>query len=327
MCGVALAAKYTALLLFPMTLVAFVWSGRPSAAANRNAVRWLPVGARAAGKTAVVAALALVFVWTLHGFALDHVFPEGWAPPPSLRGPVGNAIGAVGRTLVVPAPVRAIVFQLQYAGGGLPQFLLGQKSTHGWWYYFPVALLLKSAPAELLMAALLPFLLWWSRTRMDATSGLLALTAALVFVSVLPSRLDTGVRYVLALYPLGVLLTVDLAAVVARQRRWLPWLLGVIAVSQIVSAVGAAPQSLSYFNGLFTPSGAGYTRLVDSNLYWGQDLPALRTALAERGTTPSCWRISARRHRKPMGLWPRRGIVPTTSRWPSTNGWPCRRRC
>ncbi len=283
-CGVALAAKYTAILLFPMALVAFVWSGRLSAA-NGGTVKWLHVAARAAVKTVTVAAIAIVFVWTLHGFALDHVLPDGWTSPPSLRGPVGNAIGAVGRTLVVPAPVRSIVFQLQHAGGGQPQFLLGQKSTHGWWYYFPVALLLKSTPAELLMAALLPFLLWWSRTRMDTTSVVLALTAAFVLLSVLPSQLDIGVRYVLVLYPLTVLLTVDLAAVIGQQRRWLPWLLGLIAVVQIASAVGAAPQYLSYFNGLFTPPGTAYTRLVDSNLDWGQDLPALRTALAERGTS------------------------------------------
>ena len=109
---------------------------------------------------------------------------------------------------MVPAPVRGIVYQIEHASGGQQQFLLGQKSTRGWWYYYPLALLYKSTPAELLLAALLPFLLWRTRRDMDATSTLLALTAAFVFVSVLSSRLDIGVRYVLVLYPLVALLAV-----------------------------------------------------------------------------------------------------------------------
>ena len=280
--GVALAAKSTATLLLPIALAAFIYVERRQDAGRRTA-GWPRAAARAFGQIAAVGLVALLLVWALHGFALARVLPDNWNPPPSLRGPVGSAMAEISRAIMVPAPVRGIVYQIEHASGGQQQFLLGQKSTRGWWYYYPLALLYKSTPAELLLAALLPFLLWRTRRDTDATSTLLALTAAFVFVSVLSSRLDIGVRYVLVLYPLVALLAVDRAASMRPRGRWVPAMLGVVVVLQATSAV-AALRYLSYFNRLFTPEGQAYTRLVDSNLDWGQDLPALGAALAERGT-------------------------------------------
>ena len=280
--GVALAAKYTATLLLPVALAAFLYVERRQEA-GRWTAGWLRAAARALGQIAAVGLVALLLVWAMHGFAMARVLPDNWNPPPSLRGPVGAAMAEISRVIMVPAPVRGIVYQIEHASGGQQQFLLGQKSTRGWWYYYPLALLYKSTPAELLLAALLPFLLWRTRRDMDATSTLLALTAAFVFVSVLPSRLDIGVRYVLVLYPLLALLAVDRAASMSPRGRWIPAMLGMLVVLQASSAVAAAPRYLSYFNRLFTPEGQAYTRLVDSNLDWGQDLPALGAALADRG--------------------------------------------
>jgi hypothetical protein len=48
----------------------------------------------------------------------------------------------------------------------------------------------------------------------------------------------------------------------------------------VVVAVGAAPRYLSYFNGLAGGPMNGYRLLADSNLDWGQDLPAMRQVLA-----------------------------------------------
>ena len=134
--GVALAAKYTATLLLPVALAAFVYVERMQDA-GRWTAGWPRAAARALGQIAAVGLIALLLVWALHGFALARVLPDNWNPPPSLRGPVGAAMADISRAIMVPAPVRGIVYQIEHASGGQQQFLLGQKSTRGWWSATP----------------------------------------------------------------------------------------------------------------------------------------------------------------------------------------------
>ena len=281
--GVALAAKYTALLLLPLALGVFLWIERRRYA-GRGVAGWHRPAAAAFWQTAGVGAAALLLVWAMHGFAMTRILPDGWNPPPRLRNEAGAMMKAVSSAIRVPAPVRGIVFQIEHASGGQQQFLLGQKSSRGWWYYYPLAWLFKSTPAELLLAALLPFLAWKARHGLDRTAALLAAGAALVAASLLASKLDLGVRYMLVIYPIVALLAIECAAVIARQVRWMTALTAALVTLQAASAAAAAPQYLSYFNRVFTPPGQAHTRLVDSNLDWGQDLPALRAALNARGT-------------------------------------------
>jgi 4-amino-4-deoxy-L-arabinose transferase-like glycosyltransferase len=281
--GLALAAKYTALFLVPVAWVALTAVGVREA--ERSCRGWTRAVRLAAARTAVLAAIAFLLAWAMHGFAVAPVFDADFVPPPSARGPIGQAAVSIGRALPFPAPVKGIVGQALHVRGGQAAFLVGERSTRGWWYYFPLALLFKSTPAELLLAAALPFLLWFARRELDASSWLAILSMLVFAASLLTSRLDIGIRYALILYPLVVLLAIDCAAALGRPKpRALAALAAGFVLLQVASAAGAAPRQLSYFNRLFTPPGEGYTRLVDSNLDWGQDLPALGAALASRGT-------------------------------------------
>ena len=87
-------------------------------------------------------------------------------------------------------------------------FLFGEVRAMGWWWYFPVAVALKSTLASLALAL-------FTRRR-----GLEALAAAVAILLVaMTSHLDLGVRYVLPLYaPLAV---AGAAAVVTMKLRWI----------------------------------------------------------------------------------------------------------
>jgi hypothetical protein len=56
-----------------------------------------------------------------------------------------------------------------------------------------------------------------------------------------------------------------------------------LLVFQAVSAIFIAPHYLSYFNWLSGGPATGYRYLADSNVDWGQDLPALRQTLTHVG--------------------------------------------
>ena len=148
--------------------------------------------------------------------------------------------------------------------GGHFTFLFGEVRTTGWWYYFPVAVALKSTIASLVLALL-------TRGR-----GFEALAAAIAILLVtMPSSLDLGVRYVLPLY--APLAFAGAAAFVALKRKW-------IAIALLVWHTGASvmahPDAFPYFN-----EAAGrepWNLLLDSNIDWGQDVLRLRQVIREK---------------------------------------------
>jgi hypothetical protein len=174
---------------------------------------------------------------------------------------------------------------------------MGERSVRGWWSYFPLAFLFKSTPAELLMTAALPFLIFARRRAIDSTVWLLLLSMAVFGAACLLSRLDIGLRYALVVYPVLADVAVDLAWASDDRRRLIFSCAALLVALQAASAIAATPRYLSYFNAVFTRPGEGYTRLADSNVDWGQDLPALklemdrlgvdRVVLAYLGTAPT----------------------------------------
>ena len=259
--ALALAAKYSGLALFAVVAIALFATGRSS---SKSSLR------RAADALAFVTDLflaALLFVWILHGLAL-----------------VPMGVPHLGRVLL-PAPIAGIVGQLRHQWEGHASFLMGRRSTVGWWYYMPAALAMKSTPAELVVGAvaLAALMGGW---RNPAPRGLTWRIAFVVFgVLGLANRVELGVRYVLLLIPLSTFLAAERwFGTRDNSRRQLIAASGLISL-QLFSAVSIAPHYLSYFNSFAGGPGKGYSELADSNVDWGQDLPALKAELTRLGAS------------------------------------------
>jgi hypothetical protein len=107
--------------------------------------------------------------------------------------------------------------------------------------------------------------------------------AATMFACILLARIDLGHRYLIALYPLLIVVGVDRLFVrLAHRPLWAAVTALVLLAMQAASNAAIAPHFLAYFNAGSGGPARGWTRLVDSNVDWGQDLPALREALASR---------------------------------------------
>ncbi|MBS0578180.1 MAG: glycosyltransferase family 39 protein [Proteobacteria bacterium] len=171
---------------------------------------------------------------------------------------------------------------------GHRSYLFGQMSPDGWWYFYLVALAVKT-PIPLLVAA--PFGLWglaragWRNRDGWAQAPLVLVTTILVFASTF-SRINIGIRHVLILYPF--------LALCASYALWQAWQaarrlpqrrLAFAATAAIAAAVlwqfsvlwRAYPDYLPYFNETVRhPERV----LVDSDLDWGQDLGRLEDRIA-----------------------------------------------
>ncbi len=195
-----------------------------------------------------------------------------------------------GAGLPIPAPqyVESFIGMFLKSGEGRANYLLGQVSTSGWWYYFIVAFFLKT-PLPTIIAILFAAARWpWRREW--RTSSILYLPALIFFLGASISKLQLGYRYILPVLPFLFLMAGRAAADVilnpagtqtltpSRRRSRAAARLGVIflGIWLIISAVVTFPNHLSYFNELAGGPENGYKYLIDSNVDWGQDLPALR---------------------------------------------------
>jgi 4-amino-4-deoxy-L-arabinose transferase-like glycosyltransferase len=256
--ALALAAKYSALALFAIVaLASYATSGNQSRSHVRRAV---DAFALATGLFAV----ALLFVWVLHALEMA---PFGLPP-------IENVL--------LPAPIVGIARQIHHQSLGEPAFLMGRHSMVGWWYYMPVALAMKSTPPELVVGAgaLIALIGGW---RNPAPCGLVWRIALVVFGALgLVNHIALGIRYVLVLIPLSTFLAAEQWFRTGSHRRR-QLFAGALVALQLLSAVSIAPHYLSYFNWFAGGPGKGYSRLADSNVDWGQDLPALKAELIRLG--------------------------------------------
>ncbi len=208
-----------------------------------------------------------------------------------------------------------MVYQRQ--DGGNNAFFLGQLSSHGWYYYFPLTFLMKeSLPALLLLFIALGLGIWRIATAMrgpvrdifwkfaEYVDVQLFEFAALLFVilywaSSISSPLNIGVRHIIPTIPLFyILASGSLKKWFAAQPSAIAltpvetfvntvhsffgiWLKTLIVSGSIIwltlETAIAAPFFLSYFNQFSGGRFNGFYNITDSNFDWGQDLKRLKS--------------------------------------------------
>jgi 4-amino-4-deoxy-L-arabinose transferase-like glycosyltransferase len=236
---------------------------------------------------AIVIGVALL-VWATYRFT---IWPQPIYnfPPPAILAALGDKHDVGSRALLhllrlgpIPAPefFTGIAHLSAHQAEGHQSYLFGQVSTTGWWYFFPVAIGVKTPIAFLLIA--IPAAIWTLRQRSWQIAAP-ALAAIAVMVVAMLARIDIGIRHVLPIYaPLAVCGGIGAWRFWnAMPRRDARVLLAMLLAWQVAASALAHPDYLASFNEL---AGSRPDHiLVDSNLDWGQDLPRLREAIRENG--------------------------------------------
>jgi 4-amino-4-deoxy-L-arabinose transferase-like glycosyltransferase len=211
-------------------------------------------------------------------WVVDYLFPGGSAA----HSQVYSLLGGLRLPQACWDFAEGIVALKAHNDTGHLSFLLGHVKAGGWWYFYLVALAVKT-PLPLLAAGPIGLYLlardgWRERNPWRLAPPVLFLTL-LAFASLF-SRINIGIRHVLILYPFMALGGAYALGLLWRSRSAVGTAVAVLLVTWQVSTLATAnPDYFPYFNETVShPEQV----LVDSDLDWGQDLRRLERRLAER---------------------------------------------
>lgn len=197
--------------------------------------------------------------------------------PPSK---VSGAIHWLEDRRLLPQAFSVGVLHAQTRGISRPTYLLGEVRPTGSHAYFPLALAWKTPLAVLAATAVAVVALPSALRRAGASTRwalvCLVVPPAIYFAVMVAANLNIGLRHALpVLPPLYVALGVAAQRAIAwRPRAGPATVVGAIAVLA-VEVLSTCPNYLAFFNVAAGGARGGLARLGDSNLDWGQDLPAL----------------------------------------------------
>jgi hypothetical protein len=265
--SLAILSKFSALLFLPVGLAVTLalW-----AAVNRP---WAREGDRIAVSRVVTHALlaGLVgfgLVWI--GYRLSISFPARF-----------------GGSLPVPAweLARGIEVARVHNEKGHLSYLLGQTSQSGWWYFFPVAIAVKTPLPFLffvVVGALTTLRAAWRQQAWQLAVPIVFSVAALL--TTFQVNINIGLRHLLPIFPaLAVLAGLGAASMwrASRAKRLAQVALAGLTLWLVIDTTRAHPDYLAYFNE--TVRANPERVLIDSDLDWGQDFNRLVDEVKRRG--------------------------------------------
>jgi hypothetical protein len=180
--------------------------------------------------------------------------------------------------LRLPAPrfFTGLATLWAHNAAGHASYLLGRRSETGFWYYYPVALAMKT-PLALLLLVSGAASAW--RRRFAPLAPALAFCAAILICAV-ASRINIGVRHVLPIY-VGLAAIGGGVAAAMLQRRATRWILAILLLWHVASGALQHPDYLAYTNEIAGRHPENF--LADSDLDWGQDMKRLAGRLRRAG--------------------------------------------
>ncbi len=313
LCATGVMVKFSGLLLAPVVVLAITaraiwpvdWPGATGGVARRLL--------RATGAIAICGAIGVMGIWTAYGFRyaaspgvamnfeqlridhtqlkqmLDVVRSETATTEPATLAvePAGGAIhgwvDVARRHQLLPEAFLYGMSFVHVQSAARPTFLLGHYDITGWRGYFPTVMAIKLpiGVLVLLASALVIGVLGLFQLRPPGVIGwvLVASIGTYMLVSI-EAKLNLGIRHLLPMWgPACVAMVLLLArarmAVSERTGRTLGGAVVVLLAVASLESLSRAPDFLAFRNAMFGDDTRAYEVVVDSNLDWGQDLPAI----------------------------------------------------
>ncbi len=289
--GLTCLTKFSALVFLPVSLgsIAILYYLRTIKLKEKNTLgikRWI-------ASVGIAILICLLTIWAGYRFSYDRIINVDSKVPKRIEKIIDSKslfyhpANFIVKKVPLPAPefFSGIIEVSHKNKAGHPSYLFGEVKTRGWWYFFPVLLLVKTPLPFLLLTAIGFFTLFKDVGKKIQYFDLLApaVVAIAILIIGIESSINIGLRHLLPIYPLLAIVAgyggVKLRKF--RQSRGIGTiLLTLLLIWQLGSSFKAHPDYLPYFNLL--AGNHPEKNFGNSDQDWGQDLKRLATTLKNR---------------------------------------------
>ena len=293
--GLSQVAKYTALALFPLFLLALVIFDAPAFLLAWRERRW-QAGGQFAGRflvyslIAIVVSLAIINISFLFNRTFTRLGEYNFRS--NLFQDMQTALPMLS-SVPLPAPYPYIegldwVIERERTGNGYGRiYLLGvlhDPSGGGFpGYYFAASLFKVPVATQILVLAALGLYVADQNRRRRFRSNEMFLLLPTAFFTVYFNffyNAQIGIRYFLVVFPFLYIFAGNLFTGWMRFRVWQKTVSLGLVTYMVVSVLSYFPYYLTYFNELVRDKTQTYKYLADSNIDWGQNRNELERYLA-----------------------------------------------
>lgn len=318
--GLLLAAKHSAVILFPILLLLLL--------ADVFFFRSVKIGLpkQILRQTTAFAAfflVGLVLLWAFYGFQYysipsatnstvsiaDYIKENG--RPEMVESSSAKIVDGISRTRLFP---ESYVYGLAdiVATGSRNAFIFDRNYPTGQWFYFPLAFSVKTSVALLLLLPIGFVMAFFLRENRREFMFLLV-PPVLFFAIALTSGMNLGVRHILPVYPFFIVVSAVGAVALCRKFPPFRYVLILILLFHAAMAYRIAPHYIVFANDFWGGSNNTYRILPDGNTDWGQNLKFVNEYLAQNNIN-DCWFVGMGNAQLKRVSQPCR-IMPDTFRW------------
>ena len=299
--GLALASKHSAVLVFPMLLIlAGIEIFRRESA---NSGSQLSMGkrdmskraARYATALAIIGLVSVAILWTAYGFRYAargnglQLNPPMDAQLAKVPSPAqAKVLHEFARFHLLPESYIYGFAHVLFSADDFNSYLFGKSYPHAVWFYFPVAMLVKSSLTFLILLAISVWAIASGRLQ-KRREVLFLLIPPLIYLAVsMKGGMNIGIRHILPVYIFLAILIAGAASVLIKNSR--PWRYAVVLllVFQAISVTRAFPDSIGYANEAFGGPKNVWRYVSDSSADWAQQLHAVKRYTDKRHIQ-NCW--------------------------------------
>lgn len=282
--GLAQLSKYSAFILYPIFITIIII----------ERIAYKKILPRPFKSIILIFLISIIIIWAGYGFRMKPFLMETTKNKEKIEfvNNLGTHLPFWNEDLSkkteyflenVPLPLTTYTVGflgvMRHSEEGHRMFFLGKWSNSGSPFYYLVAFLIKT-PITLILVLLLS-VLSLIKFKIKKDELYLIMPIIIIFLTASMNKLQLGLRYILPIYPLCIIFASR--TITCVKNYWQKSILIILSLWLILSSLLAWPHYLSYFNEFIGGPNNGWKYLRDSNLDWGQDLPALVQYLKENG--------------------------------------------
>jgi hypothetical protein len=288
--GLALVSKHSAVLVFPMlTILAGLEVFRPKSVDMGSQVSRSKRAARLAAALLIIGLVSVGVLWGAYGFRYS-ARGNGLKLNPSMEAQLNQVpsqtearvLGEIARLHLLPESYIYGFAHVLFSAKSFNSYVFGKAYSHAVWFYFPVAMMVKSSLTFLILLVISIWAIASGRLQNKRELWFLLIPTLIYLAASMLGGMNIGIRHILPVYIFLAILIAGATSVLIKSRRHWLYVVVLLLLFQAISVTRTFPSYIGYANEAFGGPKNVWRYLSDSSADWAQQLHAVKRYTDER---------------------------------------------